>query len=139
MIPFSLVTATQVELQEMEPFPRKRRMSDSGLLLKSADNTVKLPYQEWLRLQRMELTAAAEKKRRELLEKELECSSLQIEEEKSRSVEVNEYVSKYLETLEVRSASGTTDSGYRTGASSVVDPSEPQTEDPGKKSRMKLR
>ena len=123
----------------MELFPRKRRMSDSELLLKSADNTVKLPYEEWLRLQRMELTAAAEKKRRELLEKELECSSLQIEEEKSRSVEVNEYVSKYLETLEVRSASDTTESGYRTGASSVVDPSEPLTEDPGKKSRMKLR
>ena len=114
-------------------------MSDSELLLKSADNTVKLPYEEWLRLHRMERTAAAEKKRRELLEKELECSSLQIEEEKSRSVEVNEYVSKYLETLEVRSASDTTESGYRTEASSVVDPSETQTEDPGKNSRMKLR
>ena len=142
MIPFSLVTATRVELQEMEPFPRKRRMSDSGLLLKSADNTVKLPYQEWLRLQRMELTAAAGEKRRELLEKELETRfSSQIEEEEMHmsGIEVNEYVSKYLETLEVRSASGTTDSGYRTGASSVVDPSEPQTEDPGKKSRMKLR
>ena len=115
-------------------------MSDSELLLKLADNTVKLPYQEWLRLQRMELTAAAGEKRRELLEKELETRfSPQIEEEeKPMSIEVNEYVSKYLETLEVRSASDTTESGYRTGASSVVDPSEPQTEDPGKKSRMKL-
>ena len=94
MIPFSLVTATRVELQEMEPFPRKRRMSDSGLLLKSADNTVKLPYQEWLRLQRMELTAAAGEKRRELLEKGLEKRS--------------------------------------------SPPSEPQTEEPGKKSRIKL-
>ena len=136
MIPFSLVTATRVELQEMEPFPRKRRMSDSGLLLKSADNTVKLPYQEWLRLQRMELTAAAEKKRRELLEKELECSSLQIEEETPMGIEVNEYVSKYLETLEVKSVSGTTDSGYGTVGSSVVNPSEHQKEEQGKKSRM---
>ena len=114
-------------------------MSDSELLLKSSDNTVKLPCEEWLRLQRMERTAATEKNRRELLEKELECSSLQIEEEKSRSIEVNESVSKYLETLEVRSASDTTESGYRTGASSVVDPSEPLTEEPGKKSRVKLR
>ena len=139
MIRFSLVTATRVELQEMEWFPRKRRMSDSGLLLKSADNTVKLPYQEWLRLQRMELTAAAGEKRRELPEKELETRfSLQIEE-KPVSIEVHEYVSRYLETLEVRSASDTTESGYRTGASSVVDLSETQTEDPGKKSRMKLR
>ena len=126
MILFSFVAAAPAELQEMKLFPRKRRMSDSELLLKSADNTVKLPYEEWLRLHRMERTAAAEKKRRELLEKELECSSLQIEEEKSRSIEVNEYVSKYLETLEVRSASDTTESGYRTGASSVVDPSELQ-------------
>ena len=87
----------------------------------------------------MELTAAAEKKRRELLEKELEKhSSPPIEEEESWRMEVNEYVSKYLETLEVRSASSTTDSGYRTGASSVVCPSEYQTEDPGKKSGRKL-
>ena len=95
MTPFSVVAATQAEFQEMELFPRKRRMSDSGLLLKSADNTVKLPYQEWLRLQRMELTAAAENKRRILLEKENEKRS--------------------------------------------SPPSEPQREEPGKKSRMKLR
>ena len=49
----------------MEPFPLKRRMSDSQLLLKSTNNTVKLPCEEWLRLQRMEVTAAAEIKHRE--------------------------------------------------------------------------
>ena len=95
MISFSLVAAAQAELQEMKPFPRKRRVSDSELLLNSAGGPVKLSYQEWLRIQRMELTAAAEKKRRELLEKELEKHS--------------------------------------------SPPSEPQTEEPGKKSRMKLR
>ena len=79
----------------MEPFLRKRRVSDSELLLRSANGTVKLPYQEWLRLRRMELTASDEKKRRVLLEKELEKRS--------------------------------------------SPPSKPQTEEPGKKSRMKLR
>ena len=93
MIPFSFVAAAQAELQEMELFPRKRRMSDSELLLKSADSTVKLPYEEWLRLQRMERTAAAEKKRRELIEKELEERSL---EEESRRIEFIENVKRYV-------------------------------------------
>ena len=109
----------------MEKSPRKRRMSDSELSLKPADNTVKLPYDEWLRLQRMELTAAAEKKRRELLE---------IED--SRRKEAIEDVSINLETLEVRNASSATENGYRREGSS--DLSELQTEEPGKKSRVKL-
>ena len=106
----------------MEKSPRKRRMSDSELSLKPADNTVKLLYEEWVR---MELIAAAEKKRRELLE---------IED--SRRKEDIEDVSINLETLEVRNASSATENGYRREGSS--DLSELQTEEPGKKSRVKL-
>ena len=73
MITTSIVAEAGAQLQEMEPFPRKRTMSDSGLL---AGSTIRLPYQEWLRLQRRKLTTAAGKKRGLLLEKQLEMEEV---------------------------------------------------------------
>ena len=138
-ISLSLVVAARAELREVEPFPRRRRMSDSDLSLKSGDNGVKLSYQEWLGLQRMEVTAAAGEKRIELLEEELKKhSSMQSQVGEFRGLETSRYVSKYLETSEAWSDSGTTDSGNVTDISSFADPSEFGTEERGRKNRTKL-
>lgn len=137
-ISLSLVVAARAELREVEPFPR-RRMSDSDLSLKSVENGVKLSYQEWLGLQRMEVTAAAGEKRIELLEEELKKhSSMQSQVGEFRGLEASKYVSKYLETSEAWSDSGTTDNRNVTDVSSFADPSEFRTEERGRKSRTKL-
>ena len=133
--PFSLVLAVQMELRENGRFPRERTMSDSAI-----NSPVKLSYQEGLGLHRMERTAVTRKKEIELSKEELKIFSLlESEGEESRRLESNEYLRKYLETLEVRSDYSGTDSGFRTEVSSVVDPSEIQPQlERGRKSGMKL-
>lgn len=120
----------------MEPLRRKRRMSDSDLLLKSADNTVKVPYQEWLKFQRMELTAVAGEKRRELLQKELEKrSSLHTE---NKEFDIWERFAEHNKNLNIDTQRAESeDSGYAVRAS-LEDPSELQTEERGRKSGITL-
>ena len=100
-------------------------MSDSFLLVKSPDDS-QLSPPDRRRLQRAGLVAESERARGELLQKELDKLTQQHEDEddelkRSR----DEDVAKYLEKLELAGSSFvTTESGYRTEVSSVVDPAE---------------
>ena len=104
---------------------RRRRMSDSFLLVKSPDDSPLFPPDR-RRLQMAKLVAESERARRELLEKELDKLTQQHEDkddELKRSRDDD--LAEYLEKLELaRSSSGATESDYRTEASSAVDPAE---------------
>lgn len=64
-----------VEISSVGDVSERRRAErdrpDTDIVSKSTENTVSLPYREWRRLQRMELKATDETKRRKSLEKEL--------------------------------------------------------------------
>ena len=139
MISISLVVAAQVESREMDPSPGRRRMSDSDLSLKSAENSVKLSYQRRLEVQsQMEPETAAVEKGREFLQEELEKhSSLQPKVEEFTESESSGYVGEYFETSEAWSDSGTTESGDVSDFSSIAVPSELRREERGRKSRTK--
>ena len=102
------------------------KIAISELLLKSGDHTVKLSYEEWLKIERIKLAATAEVKNQEPQTKELE------KYQSMRGKEELWTVDKYLETDYVGITYSSVDSLNRAEVSSEDDLKESEKAERGR-------